>query len=186
MQTADRPARTAPASAMRMKLPSACAASELTAVQPASARRGTPNTLCSTGTMVRDQRAVGLAPQPLGLLLFGRLACLGRARRADRTTVFSAPSILVTWLNTLGLQRSMERALRMAHIDKRVVFELDSQIIARQVVIFSRWKAACRSHNLRPHFRTCVALGHALTERGVHWTMSVSYTHLTLPTKRIV
>ena len=71
----------------------------------------------------------------------------------------------------VGLQRSMERALRMAHIDKRVVFELDSQIIARQVVIFSRWKAACRSHNLRPHFRTCVALGHALTERGVHWTM---------------
>ena len=73
----------------------------LNVVQPASAHRGIPNTLCSTGTMVRDQRAVGLAPQPLGLLLFGRLACLGRARRADRTTVLSTPSIPVTWLNTL-------------------------------------------------------------------------------------
>ena len=71
----------------------------------------------------------------------------------------------------VGLQHSMERALSRAHIDKRVVFELDSQIIARQVVMFSRWKAACRSPNLRPHFRTCVALGHALTERGVHWNM---------------
>ena len=70
-----------------------------------------------------------------------------------------------------GLQMSMERALSRAHVDKRVVFELDSQIIARQVVIFSRWKAACRSPNLRPHFRTCVELGHALTARGVHWTM---------------
>ena len=71
----------------------------------------------------------------------------------------------------VGLQHSMERALSRAHIDKRVVFELDSQIIARQVVMFSRRKAACRSPNLRPHFRTCVALGHALTERGVHWNM---------------
>ena len=71
----------------------------------------------------------------------------------------------------VGLEHSMARALRRAHIDRRVVFELDSQILARQVVIFSRWKAACRSPNLRPHFRTCVQLGHALTEQGVHWTM---------------
>ena len=71
----------------------------------------------------------------------------------------------------VGLQESMERALRHADVDRRVIFELDSQLVARQVVVFSRWKAACRSPTLRPHFRTCAQLGHALTERGVHWSM---------------
>ena len=71
----------------------------------------------------------------------------------------------------VGLQESMERALRHADVDRRVIFELDSQLVARQVVVFSRWKAACRSPTLRPHFRTCAQIGHALTERGVHWSM---------------
>ena len=70
----------------------------------------------------------------------------------------------------VGLQESTKRALRHADVDRRVIFELDSQLVARQVVV-SRWKAACRSPTLRPHFRTCAQIGHALTERGVHWSM---------------
>ena len=33
----------------------------------------------------------------------------------------------------VGLQESMERALRHAAVDRRVIFELDSQLVARQV-----------------------------------------------------
>ena len=31
------------------------------------------------------------------------------------------------------------------YVDRRVVFESDSQIVARQVLVFIRWRAACRS-----------------------------------------
>ena len=56
----------------------------LNAVPPASVHRGIPNTLCSTGTMVRDQRAIGRAPQPLGMLRFGWLACFGPDGRIEQ------------------------------------------------------------------------------------------------------
>ena len=74
------------------------------------------------------------------------------------------------------LEASMSRPLSRAQIDKRVIFEMDSPLLDRQVTVFSRWRAACRSDNFWPHSKNYVRPGQAFTDSGVHWLMRHIYS----------
>ena len=65
----------------------------------------------------------------------------------------------------------MERALAQEH--KRVVFEVDSDLVAKHMARRKGW--ICGSAELRPYFDECWTIGEQLTEKGIHWDVRHIY-----------
>jgi len=70
-----------------------------------------------------------------------------------------------------GLRASMHQALRK--LDLRVVFDVDSNLVARQMAQEDAW--ACRSVNLLHLHVGCVTCGDALTSAGIVWRVRHIY-----------
>ncbi len=60
-------------------------------------------------------------------------------------------------------------------MDRKVVFELDTDFIVRQVQPFGKGKYACRSPLLVPLFLQVAAMGTRLREEGVDWIIRHVY-----------
>ncbi len=70
----------------------------------------------------------------------------------------------------------MSKAWQRRSQERRVIFELDSEIVVRQVRPFGAGKYACRSDALEPLFLRCAQLGRDLEDAGVHWDIRHIYT----------
>ena len=75
-----------------------------------------------------------------------------------------------------GLLQAFRRAFERRHVDRGVVFETSSMLIARQVQDFGKGKFACRSESLQSLFLPCVSLGRQLSAAGVAWRIRHVYT----------
>ena len=70
---------------------------------------------------------------------------------------------------------AMERSLVMSALGNMILFEVDSKVVARQVVRFGVGKYACRSETLKALFLRCVGIGHHLDRAGVRWRVRHVY-----------
>jgi len=73
-----------------------------------------------------------------------------------------------------ALRRSLEIVPPLAATDV-VVFDVDSKVLAKQVLSFGADRYACRSDTLRPYYARCVILSRQLTQRGVRWRIRHIY-----------
>ena len=97
----------------------------------------------------------------------------GRACEAARGRLDVATSANVARYH--GLLECMPKAWQRRSQERRVIFELDSEIVVRQVRPFGAGKYACRSDALEPLFLRCAQLGRDLEDAGVHWNIRHIY-----------
>ena len=74
-----------------------------------------------------------------------------------------------------GLLAAMSRANGLATPSDSLVFEVDSNILARQLQVFGIGKFACRSESLKRYFLQCVRLGWDMSGRGIAWRIRHIY-----------
>ena len=70
-----------------------------------------------------------------------------------------------------GLREALRRAVRTT--DRKIIFEVDSDVVARQVAEMSAW--VCRAESLRDLHDDCRALGEELSDRGAEWSVRHVY-----------
>ena len=66
-----------------------------------------------------------------------------------------------------GLAACMQRALEVIPSSGRVLFEVDSKLICRQVQVLGPGKFACRGAQLKPYYLHCVRMGWRLQARNI-------------------
>ncbi len=69
----------------------------------------------------------------------------------------------------------MRRALDVAVPTDTITFEVDSMLVARQILVFGVGKFACRSGSLLLLFSQCVELGRSLESQGNSWKIRHIY-----------
>ena len=74
-----------------------------------------------------------------------------------------------------GLVAAFARAVERQTIDRHVIFEVDSQLLARQVQPFGVGKYACRSPALQQLWLECTERGRHLEQMGVFWEIRHIY-----------
>ena len=97
----------------------------------------------------------------------------GRVAESARGRLVTGSSRNVAQYHALwtALQRAHERRGE----DTKVLFEVSSMVVARQVQPYGSSKYACRSEALLPLYLRCVDAGRRLEEAGVQWAIRHVY-----------
>ena len=88
---------------------------------------------------------------------------------------FLGPDVSNNQAEYHGLIAAMERALATSATNDVVLFEVDTKVVARQVLRFCVGKYACKTESLKPLFLRCVGIGHRLDHAGVKWRIRHVY-----------
>jgi len=110
----------------------------------------------------------------------GRLAGWGAARwNSEGALLEIARRFIGDATNNIaeyqGLSACMQRSLEVVTSGRRVLFEVDSLLIARQVQATGVGKFACRSLTLAPLLQECIDVGRALEGRAISWRVRHIY-----------
>ena len=74
-----------------------------------------------------------------------------------------------------GIRACLLRALEVSRVGDFVLFEMDSLLVARQLLVVGIGKFACRSTSLSGTLLDCIILGRRLDSLGVSWRIRHVY-----------